>query len=391
MKVVILHQHFNTPEKGGPLRSYFLAKALTKAGVSVTVVTAHNATGVLTKISDGIEVHYLPVKYENKFGFYSRISSFFKFMVLSARVVERLQTVDLIYAISVPLTVGLAARRIKARQHIPYVFEVGDLWPDAPIELGFLKNKVLISLLKNMERQIYKKANCVVALSEPIAKAVAQRVANKPIHIIPNMSDVAYFGDSTRDHTSGFTFGNEFVITYAGAIGYANGLDFLIACARVAQREQMGVRFVICGEGAMRDSLHEAVGKLSLSNVTFIAFSTRDQVRQILNQSHACFICYRREPILETGSPNKYFDALAAAKPVIINFGGWIKDEIENNRCGVYVNSADPESFISAVRPMVKDRTILQTYGENSRALALRKYSREELSAKFVSVIKGCV
>ena len=391
MKVVILHQHFNTPEKGGPLRSYFLAKALTNAGISVTVVTAHNAAGALTQISDGIEVHYLPVKYENRFGFYSRVSSFFKFMVLSTRVVARLQTVDLIYAISVPLTVGLAARRIKARQNVPYIFEVGDLWPDAPIELGFLKNKVLISLLKNMERQIYKKANCIVALSEPIAKAVAKRAANKPIHIIPNMSDVAYFADSTIDRTSDSGFGSEFVITYAGAIGYANGLDFLIACARVAQREQLGVRFVICGEGAMRDSLHAAVRTLNLSNVTFVAFSTREQVRQILNQSNACFICYRSEPILETGSPNKYFDALAAGKPVIVNFGGWIRNEIEDKVCGVYVNSRDPESFVAAVRPMIEDRTVLQTFGNNARALALRKYSREELSARFVSVIKGCV
>ena len=390
MKVVILHQHFNTPEKGGPLRSYYLAKAITDAGIDVTVVTAHNHARGLTEHFEGIEVHYLPVKYENRFGFYKRVSSFFRFMVLAARSVAKLRHVDLVYAISVPLTVGIAARRIKSRQRIPYIFEVGDLWPDAPIDLGIIKNRILISLLKSIERRIYKEANCIVALSESIAEVVRQRVSNKQIHIIPNMSDTDYYGGISDEKTP-LAFSDEFVITYAGAIGYANGLDFLLACASVMQRHQMRVRFVICGEGAMLETLQLTARNLSLKNVTFIPFSKREEVRRILHLSDACFICYRSEAILETGSPNKYFDALAAGKPVIINFGGWIKREIEENNCGVYVNPADPESIISAVGPFIRDRQLQTSYGINALSLAMRKYARKDLSEKFIALLKGCI
>ncbi|HYG04542.1 MAG TPA: glycosyltransferase family 4 protein [Chryseosolibacter sp.] len=390
MKVVILHQHFNTPEKGGPLRSYYLAKAITDAGIDVTVVTAHNHSSALTEHFEGIEVHYLPVKYENRFGFYARVSSFFRFMVLAARTVAKIRQVNLVYAISVPLTVGLAARRIKSRQGIPYIFEVGDLWPDAPIDLGIIKNQILISLFKSLERRIYKDANCIVALSESIAEVVGQRITNKQIHIIPNMSDTAYYGEIPDGKTQ-LRFNDEFVITYAGAIGYANGLDFLLKCANVMQRHRMAVRFLICGEGAMLGTLQITARHLSLNNVTFIPFSGREEVRQILHLSDACFICYRPEAILETGSPNKYFDALAAGKPVIINFGGWIKKEIEENNCGVYINPADPESIISAVSPLIRDRHLQTTYGTNARNLALRKYGRKDLTEKFIALLKGCV
>jgi hypothetical protein len=57
-----------------------------------------------------------------------------------------------------------------------------------------------------------------------------------------------------------------------------------------------------------------------------------------MNITDASFIFYKPVPVLETGSPNKFFDGLAAGKLIIINFGGWIKTEIEENKCGVYVN-----------------------------------------------------
>ncbi|MFZ6010103.1 MAG: glycosyltransferase WbuB, partial [Bacteroidota bacterium] len=80
MKVLILHQHFNTPQKGGAIRSYYLAKALISEGMKVIVITAHNQNQYRNENVEGIDVHYLPVSYDNRFGFYKRSSSFLRYV-----------------------------------------------------------------------------------------------------------------------------------------------------------------------------------------------------------------------------------------------------------------------------------------------------------------------
>ena len=93
----------------------------------------------------------------------------------------------------------------------------------------------------------------------------------------------------------------------------------------------------------------KSANDLGLTNITFLAHTNRDGVKEIMNVTDAVFVCYRNSPVLSTGSPNKFFDGLAAGKPIIINFGGWIKSEIEKSACGVYVDPAQPQRFGAAL------------------------------------------
>jgi hypothetical protein len=140
MKCLILHQFYNTPQAGGALRSWYLARALAERGITPVVITTHNSADVRVTHEDGIYVHYLPVIYNNRFGFFKRIFSFGKFVWNTVTYAGRFRDAQLVYAISTPLTTGLAAIWIRWRYRIQYVFEVGDLWPEAPIQLGIVRN-----------------------------------------------------------------------------------------------------------------------------------------------------------------------------------------------------------------------------------------------------------
>jgi hypothetical protein len=94
----------------------------------------------------------LPIAYDNAFGFTARSLSFLKYINQSVSVAKKLNNVDVCYAISVPLTIGLAAIWLKKKIKLPYIFEVGDLWPDAPVQMGFVKNYILVSLLFRLEK-----------------------------------------------------------------------------------------------------------------------------------------------------------------------------------------------------------------------------------------------
>lgn len=381
----MLHQYFKTPQTGGALRSYYLAKALVEKGISTVVITTHNGTAIKKEMVEGIEVHYLPIPYDNSYGFFRRVSSFLKFVWSIVREAGEFRDANVCYAISTPLTIGLAAIWIKVRHGIPYYFEVGDLWPEAAVQMGIIKNPILKSFLYKLEKSIYKRAEAIVALSEAIKGNVQRKVVGKKIRVIPNMADTGFYKPESKrsDLEEKFSVQNKFVVSYIGTIGLANGLEHLLTCAETSQQAALSIHFLICGEGAELDKLKKLAREKSINNLSFIPAQNREGVREVMNVTDSAFISFKPLSVLETGSPNKYFDALAAGKLIVINFGGWIKEEIEDNNCGIYIDPNNPQEFVGKIQKFTSDRNLLLQFQVNSRSIAEKKYSRKLLGEKF--------
>lgn len=390
MNFLIIHQHFNTPDDGGALRSYFLAKALVENGDQVQILTGTNKGRYYQQNVEGIEVHYLPVAYANRFGFWQRIYSFLQFVLLSIRISKKFRDVDLVYAISVPLTVGLAARWMKWRYGTPYIFEVGDLWPDAAIQLDVIQNPWLKNMLWRMERKIYQEAQSIVALSPAIGEAILKKSPTKTVFVVPNMSDCRFFIQEPKDQNllAQNEADGKLVISYFGAMGFANGLEYLLECAHLCEAAQLPVIFILVGDGAEKENLKMKAESLHLKNLSFQDFRNRDGIKKMMNISDVVFVSYRPATILETGSPNKFFDGLAAGKMIVINFKGWIKDEIENGQCGFYVDPKLAADFVEKVKGLLASRK-LEEYKKNSRLLAESKFSREKLTRFWMESIRS--
>jgi glycosyltransferase involved in cell wall biosynthesis len=392
VKVLLLHQHFNIPQKGGAIRSYYLAKALVDKGIETVVITAHNEKFYRKENVESIEVHYLPIAYDNKFGFAARAISFLKYNWSAVRLASKMDSVDYCYAISTPLTIGLAAMWINKFYKIPYIFEVGDLWPDAPIQLGFVKNYFFRQFLFSLEKQIYRSAKSIVALSPAIQSAIEKKMGEvKPtIHLVPNMADCDFYKPEIKSPVleDKFNVRGKFVVSYIGAVGVANGLDYFLECANASRKAELPIQFLLCGEGALRERLMANTKQMGLQNLTFVDFQNREGVKEMMNITDSAFICYKNVPILETGSPNKFFDGLAAGKLIVVNFSGWIRKEIEEARCGIFVDPQHPTDFIKKISVFVSDERQLKNYQEASRQLAETKYSRKIVSERFAKLFR---
>ncbi len=351
------------------------------------MITAHKGSFSCLE-EEGITVYYLPVPYDNRFGFSARSWSFLVFVFGIIKRPRLFKKADIVYAISVPLTIGLAALWIKRFYKIPFLFEVGDLWPDAPIQLGFIKNPIFKNLLLWFEKLVYRKAAKVVALSESIKEAIEKKQPGVSVSVIPNMADADFYFPAEKNPglLQQLNPDGKFVVSYIGSLGLANGLEYFVRCAHKSQLLNLPVQFLLCGDGAMLERLKNLAAELKLANLSFVGFKNREGVREILNITDACFISYQPFPILETGSPNKYFDGLAAGKLIVVNFGGWIKKEIEDHACGFYVDPKNPEEFCKKIKPFLSDKSMLEEYSDASRKLAEQKYSRAELSKKFVAL-----
>jgi glycosyltransferase involved in cell wall biosynthesis len=390
VNVLILHQHFNTPQSGGALRSYFLAKAAVEQKWKVSVITGTSERSYQISEMEGISVHAVPVLYSNYFGFWKRIFSFLQYVRWCMKLSKKFKDVEVCYAISTPLTVGLAARWLKWRYKIPYIFEVGDLWPDAPIELDVITNPFLKKYLLSMERKIYRESKSVVALSPAIQSAIEKKCPYKLVHMIPNMADTDFFQPEAKspELEKKFNVQGKLVVSYFGAMGFANGLEYLLQSAKACERANLPVQFMLAGEGVERKNLESKARALNLSNLSFQSFRNREGIRELMNITDIVFVCYRHAPILETGSPNKFFDGLAAGKMIMLNFSGWLRTGIEKNTCGIYVRPTEPTEVQSHLKWVLNEGT-LSALQKNARLLAEKSFSRKSLSEQWLTAIKS--
>ncbi|WP_323755432.1 glycosyltransferase family 4 protein [Roseivirga sp.] len=392
MKILYIHQYFKTPQEGGAIRSYYLAKGLVDQGFEVEMITSHNASIYQKTVIDGITVHYLPVYYSNDLGFLKRIYSFYSFQKKAKQLISKEGlSFDLAYLTSTPLTVGLVGLWLKKRLNKPYIFEVRDLWPTAPIQIGAIKSRWLKKWLYALEKKIYVQAEKIIALSPGMEDWIREVVPEKEVHMIPNMADCEFFSKELKDPklTSFYNVNNAFVITYLGSIGITNHLEFLLVVAEKCLKLRLNIKFKIVGEGAKLQRIKLEAYLKKLNNVEFYGHQNKEGVRRILNVTDATYVSFANFPVLSTNSPNKMFDSLAAGKLTIVNSLGWTKDLVEENKCGFYTNPEDANDFIQKITPFIEQKDKLDTYKNNARIVAEKLYSKRLQVQKLIAVLES--
>lgn len=396
MKILYIHQYFVTPQEPGATRSYWISKELVNRGHHVTVITGNSESkhepGRFDR--DGIDVIYVKNLYNNSQTKFQKVWSFFKFIFQSIAVAAKEKDVDLIYATSTPLTIGAVALALRTLKGWRYVFEVRDLWPEFPIQVGAVTNPVLIWFLRKFEKRIYKRSEHVVALSPGMQDGVIK--AGTPVEkttMIPNMSkpDIFYPHEVNMDIVKQFDIDlTKFNVIHFGMLAVANGLDYIVnAAIELKKRGDESIQFLFMGEGAMQPMLEGMVRDNDLHNVRFLGNYKVGVVAEVTNCCDASITSFKNLPILATNSPNKLFDSLSAGKPIIVNSAGWTKDMVEKENCGFYVDPEKPEMLADKLLEIKDNKPLLEEWGKNARRLSVEVYDKAKLSAQVADVLEG--
>jgi len=183
---------------------------------------------------------------------------------------------------------------------------------------------------------------------------------------------------------------SHFNVVHFGAMGIANGLDYVVKAATVLkERDIHHVDFIFLGEGKTETDLKEICESKKLTNVKFLGKHPMKTVSEIVNICDCSLVSFADIPILYTNSPNKLFDSLSAGKPLLVNSAGWTKEMVEEHNCGVYVNPQKPEELADMVIKMAANPAWLQEMSINSRRLAEEVYDKTILCKKFIKVIEA--
>jgi len=397
MRIVYIHQYYCNPAMAGGIRSYEQARRLVARGHTVHVITTDitpgkRSLGWRTTSDDGVIVHWYSVPYSNEMSFARRIRAFAEFMVLATAKAAALKA-DLVFATSTPLTVAVPGVLAAKLRRAPFVFEVRDLWPEVPIEMGLLRNPLARRLAGALAGFAYRNAEEVVALSPGMAAGVRARRPATRVEVIPNAADLDLFAvdpEAVRrfrdDHR---WLGDRPLIVYTGALGMVNGVDYLIRAARRMREIDPDVQVLIVGHGrewADTERLAAEYGLLD-STVRMWPKVPKSELPVILGAATLSTSFVRPIRALWENSANKFFDALAAGRPIAVNYGGWQADLLRETGAGLVLDPYDAESAGDLMAVRVRDDVWLKEAREAAHTLAVQRFSRDLLFERFEAVL----
>jgi glycosyltransferase involved in cell wall biosynthesis len=397
MRIVYIYQYYCNPQMAGGSRAYEHARRLVARGHTVHVITADISPGKRSlgwrrTLEDGVHVHWFSVPYSNKMSYARRIRAFVEFMVLAAAKATRLKA-DLVFATSTPLTVavpGVIAARLR---RVPFVFEVRDLWPEVPIEMGALRHPAARRLAGALASFAYRNAEEVIALSPGMAAGVTARRPGTRTTVIPNAADLALF-DVEPDAVHRFRaehrwLGDRPLIIYTGALGAVNGVDYLVRAARRMRDLDPQVQFLVVGHGKEWDDTARLAAEYGLLDETFHMWEKvpKAQLPVILGAATMSTSLVRPIRALWDNSANKFFDALAAGRPIAINYGGWQADALRESGAGLILDPSDADAAAITLAGHVRDELWLKEAREAAYRLAVEQFSRDLLFERFEAVL----
>lgn len=400
--ILLLHQAFASVRQAGGSRHYEFARLLVPDGqyrFTIIASTLSYLTGRQTDANDDsslepgidvIRVQSLAVAHRS---FVWRVFTFISFMILSAWASRRAKNVDIVMGTTPPIFQAVSAWFVATIRRKPFLLEVRDLWPEFAIDMGVLTNPLLIRISRQLEAFLYHHADHILVNSPGYVNYMLNRgIPEDKVSLIPNGVDPDMFDPNADGHQIRRQWGleDQFVVTYAGALGKANDVDTILRAALLLQ-DYPDIHFLLVGDGKERAHLEQQSKNRGLSNVTFTGVIPKSEMPTVMAASNVCAATLMDIPMFRTTYPNKVFDYMAAGKATILGIDGVIREVVEQANGGIFVPPGDEKAFADAVKQLYNDRARLAEMGESARAYVQAHFNRKHQAADFAALIDQLV
>ena len=401
MHVLLIHQAFVSPSEAGGTRHFELGQSLLKAGHRFTIVASDVSylTGnplfdrqslITEQEFQGIRVLRAYTYPSVHRGFVWRVVSFLSFMVSSVYAGMKAGPIDLVIGTSPPIFQAVSAWLVAVLRRRPFLLEIRDLWPAFAIDMGVLKNSVLIGLSRWLENFLYARADHILVNSPAYRDYVhSKEIAFEKISLIANGVDPTLFDPRLTggDIRQELALGSDcFVVTYAGALGMANDIPTVLRAAE-RLRDHKNIQFLLVGDGKEQPNLKKMAEKRKLQNVIFAGARPKADMPRILAASDACLAVLMDIPMFRTTYPNKVFDYMAAERPTLLAIDGVIREVIEAAGGGLFVPPGDDEALAAAVLKLSSNPDLAREMGSAARSFVVHHFNRSDQSKEFVALV----
>ncbi len=342
---------------------------------------------------DGIKVVLCNVDYGNNLNIPQRIWSFIGFAFLATIACIRERGIEIVFATSTPLTVGIPGRIGAAIRRIPYVFEVRDLWPEDLLAAGRMKPGLIYKTWEWLESFCYAKAKKIILVSKGFHDRMLERgFAPDRLKTVLLGADGNLFKDVKPDFQYIKEQGLEgkTIAIFTGAHGDANGLFQLIEAAEYL-RDRNDIAIVMIGQGKMKESLKEAVKEKQLENVYLLDPVSKTKLSGILAASHIGLMILKQIVRPRWVTPNKLFDYMFTGIPTLVNFPGTTAELVEADGVGMATTPGDAQDLAQRIKYYADNPEERRRVGEAAKKVAWQKYDRKIIAAQLNDVFNECL
>ncbi len=377
MKILYITQWFD-PEPT-PKGLYFV-KELISLGHEVQVLTSipnypfgkfypgYKFNFCKSEILDGVQVFRAPLFPSHDKSTFKRVITYLTFSISSFLIgISLSKKVDLIYAYHPP-NVGLVAYFLSRIRKIPYVHDVQDLWPDTFLSTSTIKRKNVLNLIDFFTRFIYKKASSIIVISPGFKKKLIERgIREDKIEIIYNWCDEKNI-NNLKESKKNILPKDKFNIVFAGNMGNAQDLKFVMKAALKLYKLNKNIRFSFIGDGVELKELKKFKIKKNIENIEFIPRVNSNEIGFYLKLADVLLVNLKDDNLFKITIPSKIQAYLFSGKPILSNVSGDAKDLVERAEAGITVSAGNTEDFVAAcIRFANTEKNVLKNIGLNGK------------------------
>lgn len=405
MNILLINHYAGSDYHGMEFRPFYMAREWKKKGHNVTILGAdfshlRKNNPVIEKdfqeeIIDGITYVWVKTpKYQgNGVGRIKNISTFMWKLRMNYKMVADKYKPDAVIASSTyPLDI-YPAHRIAKRCNAKLCFEIHDLWPLSPMEIGgFSEKNPAIIVLQRAEDFAFKNSDVIVSILPDADKHIKERGFSTdkfvyvPNGILTGEKKEAPM-ESTIQRLQELKEQGYFLVGYTGNHSPANVLDTMIDAAKKTTDEK--VKYVLVGKGNVKNELIEYAKANNVTNVEFLDPVLKDNMDNVLQLLDIGYIGLKKQNLFNYGvSPNKLFDYMMAARPVIYAVEA-SNDPVSDCNCGISVPAENPDAVVDAVmkiKSLSEEEKIKM--GQNGKDYVLTNHMYEGLADKFLNALK---
>ncbi len=383
-----------------------LAIDLTSKGHYVTIITGfpNHPAGILydgykkslfsLDMIDGVRIVrcYLYTSPKRTIG--RRLLNHISFAASSFLAACRLEKHDLLFIVTPPLSNAMTGYLLKNMLGMKSILNVQDIYPDAAVSAGVIGNRVIINILKRLEKWIYGSVDRITVISAGfLDNLMGKGVPCSKVCVIPNWLDLEEIIPLPRDNDYASTCGlqGRFIVLYSGTIGLISGAELLLDCAIYLEFKK-DIIFVFVGEGVTKEIMVKEAQRRKLQNVRFLPFQPREKLSGVLSSSDVTVVTLKKGQG-KFSVPSKVLGYMAAARPVVasVDPDSDTKKLVYDSKCGICVDPGDVGGMSAAILELYQDRRKAEILGRNGRDYLLRNFERKEMAARYEALFKSCL
>lgn len=403
---ILFYAHFFSPEVGaGSLRAQYFVKTLKEAGYKVKVVAPipnypHGKPypGYEKKylVDNDNDVVYLPIYIPKSHSLIGRGLLYSSYLITSFfyNVTNRFNP-DIIISSSPPILTSLSAFVVSKLRGTKFILDLRDIWPDIGVELGLLKNRLVISILTRIEKLLIKNADkIIVTANGDKSNIVKKGINDDKVSVVYNGADTNLF--CPKEKESIMSLRKKFnlpvdkkLLIYFGSFNYGmNDIESMELALVNVPNEKKQIYFVAVGGGDLKQEFLNKIS-VNMDYSTFHNLSNKD----IADLVSVCDISLipRKDIEKDTGGniPIKCFESWAAGVPVLLSAlkNSEIARVFDECNGGLKVKASDADEYMNGLVSLLNEPQ-LKELGQKGRNFVLGKYDRSHLAKKIVNIVE---